>query len=61
MEFLLQLELEKTGSPKKVRRTYIRFTAITDGSEIQLDMLDLPSVLAHPGRRLYYTCQVVWA
>ena len=23
-------------------------------------MLDLPFVLAHPGRRLCYTCQVVW-
>ena len=32
----------------------------SDGSEIQVDMLDLPFVLAHPGRRLRYTCQVVW-
>ena len=28
--------------------------------EIQVDMVDLPLVLAHPGRHLRYTCQVVW-
>ena len=32
----------------------------SDGVEIQLDTLDLPLVLARPGRRLRNICQVVW-
>ena len=32
----------------------------SDRCEIQVDMVDLPPVLARPGRRLRNTCQVVW-
>ena len=54
---------DRNETGKTVPRCFVKLISDlseADRSEIQLDVLDLPPVLAHSGRRLRYTCQVVW-